>query len=169
MRALGRAATNLRRGEFGVPQWDQGQRDEPTVRLVGAPFVDHPVVVCLHARKAQVAVAALVERLPAEPGKRREAQGGLGVVGVHVGQSGRPVVTAWPHVLVGHGLPVPPEIVLVLTRCREAWKDFHFDVSEHPDVGPQPVFGLPPAAAGVRPEASLEPHQTGAVRPESLG
>jgi hypothetical protein len=66
------------------------------------PLVNHPVVVGLDAEESQFLVGRLVKRLPAEPGERREAQGGEDAVAVHVLQSGERVITSRAHVLVTH-------------------------------------------------------------------
>ena len=50
-----RVAAHLGRGQLGVPQRDDAQRDQPAVRL-GAPLVDHPVVVGLDAQQAELLV-----------------------------------------------------------------------------------------------------------------
>ena len=55
--------------------------------VAGAPLLDHPVVVGLHAEERELLVLALVERLAAEAGERvREADRRLDVVGRHVEQ-----------------------------------------------------------------------------------
>ena len=85
--ALGRAAADLGGGQLGVPQRDHGERDEPALAVAGAPLVDHPVVVGLHAEERELLVVALEEGLAAEAGQRvREADRRVDVVGVHVGQ-----------------------------------------------------------------------------------
>ena len=64
-------AADLGDREVDVPQGDQAQRDEVAVG-VGAPLLDHVVVVRLHAGQAEVEVVALHERLAAEARERRE-------------------------------------------------------------------------------------------------
>ncbi len=84
--ALGVAA-DLGGGQLGVPEGDEGEGDETAFGL-GAPVVDHPVVVGLHAEQGQLLVLRLVEGLTAEAGEGREAEGRLEVVGVHVLEPG---------------------------------------------------------------------------------
>ena len=80
-------AAHLGGGQLGVPQRDHAERDEAALAVAGAPLVDHPVVVGLHAEEREVLVLALVERLAAEAGERvREADRRLDVVGRHVEQ-----------------------------------------------------------------------------------
>ena len=63
-------------------------RDQPPLAVAGAPLVDHPVVVGLHAQKGQFLVLPLVEGLAAEPGQHvGEADRRIHVVGLHVGQA----------------------------------------------------------------------------------
>ena len=85
--ALVGGAAHLGRGQLDVPQRHHGERDQPTLALAGAPVVDHPVVVRLHAEERELLVVALEERLAAEARQRvREADRRVDVVGVHVGQ-----------------------------------------------------------------------------------
>ena len=100
--ALG-VAPHLGRGQLGVPQRDEGQRDQPAAR-VAAPLLDHPVVVGLHAEQPELLVLGLGEGLAAEAGEGREAQRRLDVVGVHVLEPGLHLVGARAHVLVGDAL-----------------------------------------------------------------
>ena len=51
--ALVGAAADLLRGQLGVPQRDQRERDQPAAALTAAPVVDHPVVVGLHAERGR--------------------------------------------------------------------------------------------------------------------
>ena len=83
--AAGGVAIDLLDREVDVPQRDQTQRDEATVGAA-APFVDHPVVVGLHAQQRELFVLGVLEELPAEAGVVGEAQRRLDVVHVHVGQ-----------------------------------------------------------------------------------
>ena len=98
-----RVAPHLVRRQLGVPQRDEAQRDEPAAR-VGAPLLDHPVVVGLHAEQPELPVLGLGEGLAAEAGERREAQRRLDVVGVHVLEPGLHLVGARAHLLVGDAL-----------------------------------------------------------------
>ena len=91
---------DLRGGQLGVPQRDDRQREELAVG-VAAPLLDHPVVVGLDARQAQLAVLGLGEGLPAEPGERREAERRLHVVHPHVLDPGLGLVAPRAHLVVG--------------------------------------------------------------------
>ena len=72
----------------GVPQRHDRERDEPALAGTAAPLVDHPVVVDLDARQREFLVLTLEERLAAEAGEHvREADRGVDVVGVHVGEA----------------------------------------------------------------------------------
>ena len=66
-------ALDLGHRELDVPERDQAQRDQVTVG-VGAPVLDHPVVVGADAFQPELEVAAFHERLPAEPRERRERE-----------------------------------------------------------------------------------------------
>ena len=70
-----------------VPQRDEGERDQAAARLGAAPLLHHPVVVRPHAEQPQLAVLGLGEGLAAEAGEGREAERGLDVVDVHVGEA----------------------------------------------------------------------------------
>jgi hypothetical protein len=119
MGSFRRAAPHLLRRQFRVPHRDEGERDQVAAGLVGAPFTDHPVVVGPDVGQREVTVAALEERLPAEPREGGEAQGRVGVIAVHVGQPGRPVVTAGQDVLEQHG-PVVRLVAGGADRCEAA-------------------------------------------------
>ena len=95
-------AAHLGGGQFGIPQRDQAQRDEPAVGFGPAPLLDHPVVVGLDAQERELLVLGLGEGLAAEAGEGREAQRRLEVVDVHVLEPGLDLVGARAHVLVGH-------------------------------------------------------------------
>src|SRR4051794_8757744 len=69
--------------EIDVPQRDDRQRDQPAAGVT-TPLVDHPVVVGVDTRLGDVLVLGLGERLPAEPWERRERQGCLDMVHLHV-------------------------------------------------------------------------------------
>ena len=84
---------HLGRRQRRVPQWDQRQRDVPAGSPT-TPFVDHPVVVGLHAQQGQLSVLGFVEHLTAEAGEGREAQRGQHAGPVHVLQAGHRVVAA---------------------------------------------------------------------------
>ncbi len=80
---------------------DEG--DEAAARRC-APLVDHPVVVGLDAEVGEFLVLGLGETLPAESDeRRRETQRRLGVVDVHVLETGVAVPTALAHLLIGDG------------------------------------------------------------------
>ncbi len=100
--AAGGHAAHLGGGQIGVPQRHDHERDEATVGA-GAPLVDLPVVVGLHAGEPELLVVHLGERLPAETRHGREAHLGVGPVDVHVLEAGLLVVAALAHVLVGDG------------------------------------------------------------------
>ena len=100
---LGGAAPHLGRGQVRVPHRDEGERDQAAAGRIRAPFADHPVVAGPDAGQRQVAVAALEERLLSEPREGGEAQRRIGVIAVHVGQPGRPVITAGQDVVEQHG------------------------------------------------------------------
>ena len=72
-------ALGLGRGQLGVPQRDEAQRDVVAARG-RAPLLDHPVVVGLDAGQAELLVLALVEGLAAEAREGREGQRAVGVV-----------------------------------------------------------------------------------------
>ncbi len=95
-----RVAPDLRRGELGVPERDERERDEPAA-AVAAPLLDHPVVVRVDARFRELAVLGLEERLAAEARERRERQRRLDPVDVHVVEPGLGVVAARAHLVVG--------------------------------------------------------------------
>ena len=94
-------APDLLDGGRHIPQRDQAERHESTVR-VAAPLLDHPVVVGLDAREAELLVAPFRERLSAEPRERREAHRRLHPAPVHVLETGLRVEATGPHVVVGH-------------------------------------------------------------------
>ncbi|MDQ1069827.1 hypothetical protein QFZ32_005267 [Streptomyces canus] len=98
--ASGGVAADLRGGQLGVPERDQGERYEPALRVGAAPLLHHPVVVGLDAEQAQFVVLGLGEGLAAETREGREADGRLDVVDVHVGEALRDVVGAGAHLFV---------------------------------------------------------------------
>ncbi len=92
--------------ELGVPERDQAERDVDRDAVgIGrlAPLLDHPVVVRLHAGEAELLVVALVERLAAETGKRRERERAVRVIEGEVLDPLVPVPAALAHVVVGDG------------------------------------------------------------------
>ena len=95
-------ADDLLGGQLGVPQRDDREREELAVG-VAAPLLDHPVVVGVDARLAELAVLGLGEGLAAEAGERREAQRRLHVVHLHVLDPGLGVVATGAHLVVGDG------------------------------------------------------------------
>ncbi|CAB4836652.1 unannotated protein [freshwater metagenome] len=97
---FGGAAFYLARNRGRVPQRHDDERDEAAGRG-GAPLVDHPVVVGLHAEERELLVLGLVEDLPAEARERREAQRREDVAGVHVLDAGLDVVAPGQHVGIG--------------------------------------------------------------------
>ena len=97
-------APHLVGGQLGVPQGDEGERDQPAPGLGPAPLLDHPVVVGLHAEQGELLVLGFGEGLAAEAREGREAERRLEVVGVHVLEPGRDLVGAGTHVLVGDAL-----------------------------------------------------------------
>jgi hypothetical protein len=99
-----RVAPHLLGGQLGVPQRNEGERDEPALGLGPAPLLDHPVVVGLDAEQPELLVLGLGEGLAAEPGEGREAERRLEVVDVHVLEAGLDRVGAGAHVLVGDAL-----------------------------------------------------------------
>ena len=60
-------ASHFGRGQLGVPERDDRERDQLAAR-VAAPLLDHPVVVGADAGQTEVAVLGLGERLAAEAG-----------------------------------------------------------------------------------------------------
>lgn len=102
--AAGGVAADLGGGEFGVPERDEGERDQTALGVRAAPLLHHPVVVGAHAQEGEVVVGRLGEGLAAEAREGGEADGGLDVVGVHVGEAGGDVVGAGAHLLVGDDL-----------------------------------------------------------------
>jgi hypothetical protein len=94
---------NLGRGELGVPDGGDRQRDEPA-GLGAAPLVDVPVVVRAHHGERLVLVLAPGKELAAELGERGEAHGAEDTVDRHVAYPLVHVVAADPHVVEGHGL-----------------------------------------------------------------
>ncbi len=94
-------APDLGRGQVGIPQRDEAQRDEPAAALA-APLLHHPVVVGLDAQPGQLAVLAPEELLAAEARIVREAELRLHPVDVHVLQALLDPVTARPHLVVAH-------------------------------------------------------------------
>ena len=119
---------------------------------IGAPLTDHPVVVRADAGQRQVTVAALEERLPAEPRERGEAQRRLGVVAVHVGEPGGPVVAAGQDV-VEHHRPVVGLIPGKADRGEPAG-DREEQARVGPAIGPVPVGVL---AEGHVPRLEAQP------------
>ena len=95
-----RVAAHLGGGQLGVPQRDDRQREQLPVG-VAAPLLDHPVVVGVDARLAELAVLGLGEGLAAEPRERREAERRLHVVHLHVLDARLRLVAARPHLVVG--------------------------------------------------------------------
>src|SRR5581483_5083977 len=92
-------AQRLLRGQLRIPQRDQAERDVGAVRRP-APFLDHPVVVRLHAREAELAVLVLVERLPAEARERGERERAVDPVERHVLDALVAVVATRAHLVV---------------------------------------------------------------------
>ena len=93
-------AAHLGGRQLGVPERDDAQRDEPAA-AVAAPLLDHPVVVGHDAGLRELLVLRLEEGLAAEARERREAQGGLDPVDLHVRDAGLGLVAAGPHLVVG--------------------------------------------------------------------
>src|SRR3954471_12464686 len=85
--ATGSVALHLLCSELRIPQRDQAQRDECAAGVT-APLVDHPVVVSLDTREADLEVAALEERLPAEARKGRKRDRAVDAGQRHVVDSG---------------------------------------------------------------------------------
>ena len=100
----GGVAADLGGGQLGVPQGDEGERDEPAPGLGAAPLLHRPVVVGADAQQGELPVGGLGEGLAAEAGEGGEAEGGLDVVDVHVGEALRDVVRPRAHLLVGDDL-----------------------------------------------------------------
>ena len=96
--ALGGGAVHLGNREIDVPQRQDDQRDVP-VRGCGAPFVEHEIVECRHARQRRVAVLPLQEDGSREPGEGGKAQRRFDSVEVHVGQPLHRVVAAGQHLI----------------------------------------------------------------------
>jgi hypothetical protein len=94
-----RVAANYGGRELRIPQRHDHQRDEAAPG-VAAPLLDHPVVVGLDAREAEVLVVDLGERLTAEARKGREAQRGVDPVQIHVLESRLRLVAARSHLVV---------------------------------------------------------------------
>ena len=142
-------AADLGRGQTGVPQRDEAQRDEHPAR-VAAPLLDHPVVVGLDAGEAEVpVVGGLVEGLPAEPGEVRETERSVHPVGFHVLDPSLELEATGPDVVVGDG-PQPHLVGLVAHRGDVAPQ--HVDhIAEQPAVrgravGREVVLVLGPGA-----------------------
>ena len=87
--------------EVDVPQRDQAQRDQVAVG-VGAPVVDHPVVVGADALQPELEVVALHERLAAEARERRERERAVDAREREVVDARLRLVAAGPHLVVGH-------------------------------------------------------------------
>ena len=79
-----RGAFDLRDTQRHIPQRHDHHR-YLTPGRVGTPFAEHEIVVGLHARERERAVACLQEACAGEAGKGREAQLSLHTVEVHVG------------------------------------------------------------------------------------
>ena len=95
-----RVALDLGGRELDVPQRHDAERDVHAARR-RAPLLDHPVVVRLHAREAEITVGRLVERLAAEPRERRERQRTVGPVELEVLDARVALVATGPHLVVG--------------------------------------------------------------------
>src|SRR5947199_7632324 len=94
-----RVAPDLLARELRVPQLDDRQRDQATVRA-RAPLVEHPVVVRLDAQVRELHVLGFHERLPAKARERRERQRRLDPVDVHVLEARLRVETTRAHLLI---------------------------------------------------------------------
>ena len=99
--AARRVAVYLRDGQVDVPERDQAQRDEMAAG-VAAPLVDHPVVVGLHAREAELLVGALHEGLAAEAREGRKRQRAVDPRERQVVDARLGLVATGPHLVVGH-------------------------------------------------------------------
>ena len=125
------AALDLLHAEVDVPERQQRQRDEPALAVAGAPLVDDPVVVRLHAEQREVVVGALVERLTAESGEGvGEADRRFGVVGVHVGEAFRLLPAARPDLVERGG----GDVELGETDCRRQLRERVDEVVVEPPV-----------------------------------
>ena len=122
---------------FGIPQWRDAQRDQPAGRIT-TPFFDHPVVVRVHQRQAEVSVVGrlFVERLPTEPRHRGERKRSLRVVEVHVGETGFGVVATGPHLVVGDTDVLTRGIVDRVVDAQHDRRAVHvLGLTEDPHVG----------------------------------
>ena len=104
---------------LGVPQRDEGQRDQKPPSGSAAPIVDHPVVVDLQAERGRATCRA-ARRSPAGEARKsvRVADPDLLVVEVHVGQTGRLVVGARTEVLVDGRQVLVPSGGMPPDACR---------------------------------------------------
>src|SRR5688572_5929831 len=93
-------ASYFGRGQLGIPQGDDLQRQQPST-AVAAPLFDHPVVVRVDALERGLAVFCFVERLTAETGERREGQRLVDMVEGHVLETELGVPTSLAHFVVG--------------------------------------------------------------------
>ena len=134
-----RVAPHLFGREVRVPELDDRERDEPAVGA-GAPLVEHPVVVGLHAEVRELLVLALEERLAAEPGEGRERQRHLGVVRVHVLEASLLVPAALAHVV--HRDRGDGDLVARVARGGHEPDERVLQVLGEPPVAPGAVFAL---------------------------
>ena len=140
--------------------------------VAGAPLVDHPVVVGLHAQRASSGSLSsrfrpLVERLAAEAGQRvGEADRRLDVVGVHVGQAVLLDPAAGADLVEGHGRDVE---VVEADRRRQLGERVD-EVVVEPPVAPLAVGDALLVAEDAAREVELGPvaHHPGADDPRYL-
>jgi hypothetical protein len=100
VRAAHRVAPDLFDGEVDVPERHEAEGNEVTVG-VGAPLVDHPVVVRAHAREAELEVVAFEERLAAEARERGERERAVDAGKGEVVDARLRLVAAGAHLFVG--------------------------------------------------------------------
>ena len=131
MGAAGGVAAHFGGGQVGVPQGDERQRDEPAAGA-GAPLVDHPVVVGLHAQQGQLLVVGLHEGLAAEAGEHGKAHGSLDMVEVHVVETGLLLPAAGTHLLVVDGPGV--DLLLGVARRRAQPGEGSLEVLVEPEI-----------------------------------
>lgn len=109
-------------------------------RLGPAPLLHHPVVVRAHPEQPQFAVLRFGEGLAAEAGESGEAQGGLDVVDVHVGEPVGDRERPRTHLLVRDDLEL--DLVPVVADRGVEPGQRAVQILVHPPVADRPVVPL---------------------------
>ena len=165
--ALRCTTTDLLRGEHGIPQRHQRERDESTATGTRAPVVDHPVVVDAQTGEGEILVGALEEPLPSEAGEDvRVVDRCVAVVRVHVGEACGLVPGAVAEVLVDGR-----HVALFVTRDaggRVQQAGGRDEIVEQPHVAPFAIvdIALEAVVTTLEGELHLLAHDPGAPLPQ---